>query len=438
MLDRSGPRVDHRRVAPDRTPQGPGGDLPPPGLLSVLAPYLTESVELVDRDGRVRGRLGPRDGVLGPAPHPGESILSHVHPDDLPRVREFGSAVLESLPGWRGSLPARLRHADGTWRTCAIEVVNRLDDPELDGIVVRTRELPTGTGAVAMETADLEVDEEAMAQSIAEAVPIALVVLDRHGRMEFANQAARSICDLPPGPTRGRYLPDLAIEADRPGVTRAVTELLMHHGSRTVLFGTRGWQGRSALKLIEARLLARGAPDRPSAIIVTLDDVTERRREEDDLRRRANYDPLTGLLNRAALIEEMEARLARGPLTAVYCDLDGFKSVNDTYGHAGGDELLVDVAKLLTSMARSTDAIGRLGGDEFVIVCDGLTPPHAANLIARLGDAIDVGFGVRISVGVAGSDAGGSASALLARADEAMYANKRRLQRPGSDDSPTR
>ena len=148
---------------------------------------------------------------------------------------------------------------------------------------------------------------------------------------------------------------------------------------------------------------------------MTLEDVTERRREEADLRRRANYDPLTGLLNRAALLDEMEARLARGPLTAIYCDLDGFKTVNDTYGHAGGDELLVEVAKLLTSMARSTDAIGRLGGDEFVVVCDGLTKPHTTNLVARLGDAFDAGLGVRISVGVAGSDEGGSAADLLAR-----------------------
>jgi diguanylate cyclase (GGDEF)-like protein len=128
----------------------------------------------------------------------------------------------------------------------------------------------------------------------------------------------------------------------------------------------------------------------------------------------------------------MELRLARGTLTAIYCDLDGFKTVNDTYGHAGGDELLVEVAQLLTSLARSTDAIGRLGGDEFVIVCDGLARPHTSNLIARLGDAFDVGLGVRISVGVAEGREGGSAADLLDRADRAMYDDKRR-QRSGPD-----
>ena len=126
---------------------------------------------------------------------------------------EFATEVLGSEAGWRGSLPSRLRHVDGTWRTYAVEVVNCLDDPALDGIVVKTRELPTGPLALDRERLDL--DDAAMAESIAEAVPMALVVLDRHGRMEYANQAARTTCDLPAGPTHGRYLPDLAIEADR-------------------------------------------------------------------------------------------------------------------------------------------------------------------------------------------------------------------------------
>ena len=135
-------------------------------------------------------------------------------------------------------------------------------------------------------------------------------------------------------------------------------------------------------------------------------------KEQDRARARTRRDPYrTGSRN----IE----RLKRAGVYLAYC------AATDK----GGDELLVEVAKLLTSMARSNDAIGRIGGDEFVIVCDGLTRPHTINLIARLGDALDVGLGVRISVGVAGSRAGGSATDLLARADRAMYDNKRRINR---------
>ena len=419
---------EHAELPAERPP------LPPAPLLEAMAPFLTETVELVGTDGRVRWRLGPPQALRDRGrDSEGHSSFEFVHPDDLPQMMELAAAVTASESGWRGSLIARLQHPDGTWRTCAIEAVNCVDDPALGGVIVKTRELPTGPLALDRDRVDL--DDEAIAESIAEAVPMALIVLDRVGRMEFANQVARDLCDLPDGPTFGRHLPDLALEADRPAVARVVGELLETAGSRTVVFETRGWRGAGERRVIEARLLARGLIGRPSTIIVTLDDVTERRRREDDLQRRANYDPLTGLLNRAALLEEVEARLARGPVTAIYCDLDGFKAVNDTYGHAGGDELLVEVAKLLTSMARSNDAIGRIGGDEFVIVCDGLTRPHTTNLIARLGDALDVGLGVRISVGVAGSRAGGSATDLLARADRAMYDNKRRINR-GLTDGP--
>lgn len=185
---------------------------------------------------------------------------------------------------------------------------------------------------------------------------------------------------------------------------------------------------------MEARLLARGRGDR-TTITASLEDVTERRREEAELRRRASSDPLTGLLSRAAFLEEIDALLTQGPITAVYCDLDGFKAINDTHGHGQGDEVLKAVAGLLRRVARSTDVVGRLGGDEFVIACAGLGLEHVTTLVARLDESVDASLGVRISVGVATSHAGGSAAELLARADRAMYVNKRRRK---LDDAPSR
>lgn len=396
-----------------------------------MARHLREDVELVDREGNVRWHLGPPGGLLGRNPRAGTSVFTNVHPHDLPRVLDLGTAVLAAEPGWRSQTAVRLQCLDGSWRSYAIEIVNHLGDPALDGILVITREAPPEPPD-ALDA--FESSEKPISESIAEAVPVALVVLDRQGRVEFANQAARSLCDFPPGPALGRHLPDVAVEPDRPAVTRALADLLRHHGSRTVVFATRGWQGRGEPRLIEARLLARGLANQRSTILAILEDVTDRRREEDDLRRRASSDPLTGVLNRSAVLEEMEARLVRGPITVIYCDLDGFKAINDTLGHAGGDELLIRVARVLTTMARATDVIGRLGGDEFVIVCDGLSQGHTANVVERLGDAFQLELGVRISVGVAADPGGGDAAALLARADEAMYENKRRLRRqaPGA------
>lgn len=387
-----------------------------------MSSFLTESIEVIDRTGTVRHRLGPIDGLLGHADRAGESVFAHVHPDDLPRVLEFGAAVLESDPGWHGSIPVRLCDVSGRWHPYGIEVTNCLDDPLLDGIVARTRALPADPSEV--DAATRRLSRVNMTESIVEAVPVALMVLDRHGRMEFANHAARLLCDLPDGPIRGRYLPDVAVERDRAEVSRSV-ELLLHRlGTRTVVFDTRGWRGRGDRRQIEARLQARGMADRPSTIIVTLDDVTVRRREEADLRRRATLDPLTGLLNRAALLDEIEARLARGPLTAIYGDLDGFKLVNDTFGHAGGDNVLMEVARILRSTSGPNDAVGRFGGDEFVIVRDGRVTAQTADLVGRLRAALEQGPGIRMSIGTADTDANSSADDLLARADRAMYEDK--------------
>lgn len=261
--------------------------------------------------------------------------------------------------------------------------------------------------------------------AIAELVPVALTVLDRHGRMRFANLAARELCDLPDGPTHGRHLPDLAEEADRAALARAIESVWAHRTSRTVVFATRGWRGRSEIRLVEARLLARGRGE-ATTITASLEDVTERQREHAELRRRASSDPLTGLLSRTAFLEEVDALLTQGPITAVYCDLDGFKAVNDTLGHSRGDDVLRSVADLLREVARGTDVVGRLGGDEFVIACPGVGIEHVATLAARLDASMDAGLGVRISVGMATSPVGGSAAELLARADRAMYVNKRR------------
>ena len=392
-----------------------------------MASYLSDTVELLDGAGRVLDRLGPDVGVLGQRPG-GAASGATIDPDDLPRLLAFRAAALSSAPGWRGELAYRVRTAEGVC-TFAVDVVNQTDDPELPGLVATTRSLASGPRE---PNAVVDLTDATFGGSLAEAVPMALDGARRprsHG-VRQPGGAQRS-CDLPDGPTEGRFLPDLAIESDRPTLTTAVRELMRHLGSRIVVFATRGWQGRGDLRLVEARLLARGQAGNLSAIVVTLDDVTERRREEDDLRRRASSDPLTGLLNRAALLEEAEARLASGPVTAVYCDLVGFKAINDTFGHAWGDDLLVEVATLLTSLARSTDAIGRLGGDEFVILCDGLSQAHTATLVARLDAAFDAGLGVRISVGVASSRTGGSATDLLALADRAMYAHKRRTALSG-------
>ena len=116
----------------------------------------------------------------------------------------------------------------------------------------------------------------------------------------------------------------------------------------------------------------------------------------------------------------------------MFIDLDGFKPINDTYGHKAGDQVLVEVARRLSAVTRTADTVARLGGDEFAIVAENREGDTAEGLVERLVAAIDqpIDIGdqsvtVGASLGLATSEGPDSAESLLARADAAMYAIKR-------------
>ncbi|GMA86871.1 hypothetical protein GCM10025868_21210 [Angustibacter aerolatus] len=146
---------------------------------------------------------------------------------------------------------------------------------------------------------------------------------------------------------------------------------------------------------------------------------------------------MTGLANRTLAQRELERALdrqvRRGGFTGLlFCDLDGFKGVNDTFGHQAGDRLLVAVAERLRLAVRSTDTPARYGGDEFVVVCDGLTRPEDAEVLARrllasVPGEYDLPGGVAtigVSIGVAVADTPVPAADLLRAADTNMYVAK--------------
>lgn len=154
---------------------------------------------------------------------------------------------------------------------------------------------------------------------------------------------------------------------------------------------------------------------------------------------RANHDPLSGLANRAYLVERVRVALEgtslRGSQGAVvYFDLDGFKLVNDTFGHQAGDEILREVSRRLQTVTRGSDLAARVGGDEFVVLVPEIEGEQGAEVLARriLGilsepwtvQAQPVSMGP--SVGVVVFPQGGSdPELLLQRADEAMYSVKK-------------
>lgn len=177
-------------------------------------------------------------------------------------------------------------------------------------------------------------------------------------------------------------------------------------------------------------------------IISNARDVTARKAETEDLLERSLRDPLTGIPNRLALMERLEVALSRAArsrdtVAVLFCDLDDFKRVNDVFGHAFADGVLVEVARRLERLQRKSDTVARIGGDEFVVVCDGLHDADESTAIAsRIRDAIEEPIEldgrqclVTASIGIATIDGRSGVdtdpTTLLRNADAAMYRAKR-------------
>jgi two-component system cell cycle response regulator len=184
--------------------------------------------------------------------------------------------------------------------------------------------------------------------------------------------------------------------------------------------------------------LVKGRVDH-NHIVRAISYAIERKQQEAVLVHQALHDGLTGLANRAQILSRIEIAVSRhhrrGETSAViFLDLDGFKPINDQYGHAIGDRVLVEVARRLETIAtQRSDVVARLGGDEFVMLCEDTTTAEARQTVERiravLTQPIDIAAGapltIGMSVGVATADsAEACANDLLRDADAAMYADK--------------
>ncbi len=170
---------------------------------------------------------------------------------------------------------------------------------------------------------------------------------------------------------------------------------------------------------------------------MTLHDISTRKVQSMALARSAQTDSLTGLLNRAGFLEQLELALGRaapGMLVLAMVDVDRFKLINDTCGHQGGDAVLKEIARRISGQLRATDSVGRMGGDEFVVLLDNIDWDYAQDICRRLVEAVgtvpiplQVGdpIGVAISCGVARHRLGMSAEHFLHDADVALYEAKR-------------
>jgi diguanylate cyclase (GGDEF)-like protein/PAS domain S-box-containing protein len=269
-----------------------------------------------------------------------------------------------------------------------------------------------------------------------------VIVVDTDARIVVANEAAAELVGVPVPELMDRPLSGVPLDLlDERGHLLATDRLPLMRALRgeevtgnVVRFvrrdGSLLWVEVHANPLHDADGKLYGA-------VASYDDVTARVEHDRRVRHEADHDPLTGLANRRALERTLEAALARASARSrsvgvIMLDLDGFKAINDTHGHAAGDEALREVASRLRRCVRERDLVARLGGDEFVVVLSDLGGRSAAveHSVTRIQEALSEPFGptpmaLRSAVGVATfpSDAG-TAADLLAHADRAMYVDK--------------
>ncbi|GAB7192931.1 hypothetical protein NUM3379_36400 [Kineococcus sp. NUM-3379] len=415
-------------------------------LAAVLAAATDQAIIATDPEGRVtlfnegaRRMLGYTESeVLGRTP-----VLWHDPAEIAHRAGELGIEprfsvlVQEAVQGRAGTGAWTFVRRDGH-RLQARVTVSAMRD---------TAGAITGFMAIAADVTEQWRAEQALAESeqrfrlAFETAPVgmALASLDRSGtgRLLQVNEALCGLTGRGPqellgtdvaalGGEGGDALPagalaDLA--AGRAGTVRA--ELRFARPDGTVAWGACA---------VSALPHTGGEPQ----LILIVEDVTGRREAEQVLTRQALHDTLTGLPNRALLADRLEHALsetARSGLRTglLYLDLDGFKAVNDSAGHAAGDELLVQVAERLQGCVRPGDTVTRLGGDEFAVVCPGIAA--AADLVAVAARALEVvrqpyrlrggTFTVSASVGATVAGPGDAAGDVVHVADEAMYEAKR-------------
>jgi diguanylate cyclase (GGDEF)-like protein/PAS domain S-box-containing protein len=418
---------------------------------------------VIDGAGIVQYASHAVDDVIGYLPEElvGHAMFEFMHPDDI----EDTLAAFENIVGDTTRWPPSLMRVIGkSGVEVPVEVIGHgmFDDPVIEGAIYSIHRMD--------ETMLLHRILEALATSqslssvlrlvtaMVEVPPLHIEVavlhdLDDEGHFRahasgIASDAMLAALDLP-----DPDLPWNALVLDGDGVDRTIVGLTLvpdlPPSVRDALVAEGYLECWVTSLMVDGRIVGalvtlsrqRTLPGRTVRMrMYRARDVSElafiRRDHEEQLRHAAMHDRLTKIANRARFIDALEHGVGQqvGPLTGVlFLDLDGFKPLNDGYGHAFGDAVLVEVARRIDASVRTNELAARLGGDEFAVLIEGLRDAGDASALAeRLCVALsepmtinDVTASVSVSIGVAVGPSGQDRAVLLAAADQAMYEAKR-------------
>lgn len=277
-----------------------------------------------------------------------------------------------------------------------------------------------------------------LAAAVFNAAPQPMVVTDARRQVMAANPAFEQLTGYAAADVVGHPVSFLKSDQQGSDFYEALGKGIEQSGTWAGEVRNRRPDGSVYVAWLSIRA-TRDESDLIGEYVGVLTDISWRKEREDEALHLAMHDPLTGLANRRLFLERLHQVMAAASISAetvavLFIDLDGFKTVNDTHGHAVGDAVLRTAAQRLGTCARSADVVARLGGDEFVILLREVDSAEAAGQVAqRCIDLVsepvvlsDLTVVVGASIGVALTSPGvSSAEALLEQADSTMYAAKR-------------
>ncbi len=384
----------------------------------------------------------------------GKSVLDQIHPDDQGRAVEGWLAVISSNRAQQTRL--RRQRKDGSYMWVDTTLHNYLNQPGRNCVVVEIIDI-----SAEMAAQEALHEHEQLLRRLTDAMPVGLLQIDTERDVVYNNACLLEILygnePLESGAASEVQAvhgeapaPGAQSDPSAPAVTtllqtltpesmtrfdKVLDEVLAEGVDRDVEVDIVLPGGAWRRALMSLRALSRVSGEASGAITCVL-DITDSARARQELEHRATYDTLTHAYNRSSILSVLQDELSRpdGSCTGVvYVDLDQFKPVNDTLGHAAGDELLVLVTERLKLASRETDVLGRLGGDEFLMVLRDLPGADRAMQVAeRIRMTVCGHFelaggeaDLRVSIGVACGRGGEvSAEELIKRADSAMYRSK--------------